>query len=80
MRSLRSDVGVRAELGGRTTGDGGIMVADEDLWTSLLHEQALPALDGAEVGVDLPDFSQNVELLPVDGLETAGESALRNSV
>lgn len=80
MRSLRSDVGVRAELGGRTTGDGGIMVADEELWTSWLHEQPLPALDGAEVGVDLPDLSPNVELLPVDGLETAGESALRNSV
>lgn len=80
MRSLRSEVGVRAELGGRTKGDGGIVVADDGLWTSLLHEQALPALDGAEVGVDLPDLSQNVELLPVDGLETAGESALRNSV
>lgn len=80
MRSLRSEVGVRAELGGRTTGDGGIMAAEDDLWASLLHEHALPALDGAEVGVDLPDLSQKVELLPVDGLETAGESALRNSV
>lgn len=52
----------------------------DDFGTSLVHEQALPALDGADVGVDLPDFSQKVELLPVDGLETAGDSALRNSV
>lgn len=80
MRSRRSEVGVRAEMDGRTTGDGGIMGADDGLWASWLHEQVLPALDGTEVGVDLPDLSQNVELLPVEGLDTAGERALRNSV
>ena len=31
IRSLRRAVGVRAELGGRTYGEGGIMEADEDL-------------------------------------------------
>lgn len=46
----------------------------------MLHEQALPALDGAEVGVDLPDLSEKPKLLPVEGLEIAGERAFRNSV
>lgn len=46
----------------------------------MLHKQALPALEGAEVGVDLPDLSENVKLLPVEGLEIAGERAFRNSV
>ena len=41
----------------------------------------LTALDGVEVGVDLPEnWSEKRELLPLDGLEMAGESALRNSV
>lgn len=31
IRSLRSEVGDRAELGGRTKGDGGIMDAEDDL-------------------------------------------------
>lgn len=52
----------------------------EVLWASLLHEQALPALDGAEVGVDLPEMSEKLKLLPVEGLEIAGERAFRNSV
>lgn len=46
----------------------------------MLHEHALPALDGAEVGVDLPDLSEKVKLLPVEGLDIAGERAFRNSV
>lgn len=72
-------VGLRAEGGGRMKGEGG-MIGAEVLWPSLLHEQALPALDGAEVGVDLPDLSENVKLLPVEGLDIAGERAFRNSV
>lgn len=32
------------------------------------------------IGVDLPDTLSNSGLRPVDGVETAGESALRNSV
>jgi hypothetical protein len=60
----------------------GADVAGRGSWP---HEHALPALDGADdgadVGVDLPeDFSENVELRPDDGVERAGESALRNSV
>lgn len=55
-------------------------MGEEVFRASLLHEQALPALDGAEVGVDLPDLSEKVKLLPVEGLEIAGERAFRNSV
>lgn len=86
IRSLRNEVGVRAEIGGRaecggrTKGEGGIIGAEDALCASLLQEHALPALEGADVGVDFPDLSENTELFPVDGLETAGDSALRNSV
>ena len=54
--------------------------AEVAVWDSWPQEHALPALDGAETGVDLPDLSEKVELRPEDGLERAGESALRNSV
>lgn len=87
MRSLRREVGVRAEcggraeMGGRTKGEGGIIGADVAFKLSCPQEQALLTLEGAEVGVDLPDdLSEKEELLVVDGLERAGESALRNSV
>ena len=82
MRSLRREVGVRAELGGRMKGEGGIMGADVDeafkiSW--LLHIQ-LFALDGWVMGVDLPESLSKTGLLPVEGVDTAGERALRNSV
>lgn len=37
-------------------------------------------LDGWVMGVDLPDRRSKTGLRPVEGVETAGESALRNSV
>ena len=40
----------------------------------------LAALEGWVMGVDLPERRSNMGLLPVEGVETAGESALRNSV
>lgn len=47
MRNFLSAVGVRAELGGRTHGDGGTMDAEKVLWGSYVHErQLLPALEG----------------------------------
>lgn len=66
---------------GRTKGEGGMIGAEVAVWDSWPQEHALPALGGADMGVDLPeDLSENVELWPEDGLERAGESALRNSV
>lgn len=57
------------------------MGAEDALCASLLQEHVLPALEGADVGVDFPeDLSENTELFPDDGLEMAGERALRNSV
>ncbi len=44
MRSRRSPVGVRADLGLRK-GDGGT-VSDGDLWFSQLQEQPLLAVEG----------------------------------
>lgn len=45
----------------------------------LLHMQ-LAALDGWVRGVDLPETRSKTGLLPVEGVEIAGESAFRNSV
>lgn len=44
-----------------------------------LQEQLL-ALEGWVMGVDLPERRSNIGDLPVDGVETAGERVLRNSV
>ena len=61
-------------------GDGGIMGAEDAFKLSgPLHIQ-LAALEGWVMGVDLPERRSNIGLLPVEGVETAGESALRNSV
>ena len=40
----------------------------------------LAALEGCVIGVDLPEMRSKRGLLPVEGVERAGESALRNSV
>ena len=90
IRRRRSEVGVRAEdegvreREGLMKGEGGTRGADvEDVFReSQLHEQLLPALDGCEIGVSLPNLSEKllVALLPVDGLEMAGDNALRKSV
>lgn len=78
---VRAEWAGRAEFGGRTKGGDGMIGAEVAVWGSWPQEHALPALGGADVGVDLPeDFSEKVELRPEDGLERAGESALRNSV
>lgn len=45
----------------------------------LLQEQLL-ALEGWVRGVDLPERRSNIGDLPVEGVETAGERVLRNSV
>ena len=81
MRSLLSPVGVRAEFGGRMYGDGGIIGADCVFRLSWLLHMQLAALEGWVRGVDLPvDIRSKTGLLPVEGVETAGESAFRNSV
>ena len=96
MRSLLNDVGVRAdgvrESCGLTNGEGGIRGAEVDLDMSFsfslsfslslsqLHEFTLPALDGCEVGVDFSDLSEKLVLRLEEGVETAGDSALRKSV
>ena len=88
MRSLLKVVGVRPEEGvrdsdGLTKGDGGTRGAEvvESLRLSQLQEQLLPALDGWDNGVNFPDLSWKlkVELLPVEGLDMAGDRALRKS-
>ena len=89
MRSRRSEVGVRAEdegvreRDGLMKGEGGTRGADVEVFReSQLQEQLLPALDGCDIGVNLPNLSEKllVALLPVDGLEMAGDNALRKSV
>lgn len=40
----------------------------------------LAALDGCVMGVDLPEMRSNKGDRPVEGVEMAGERALRNSV
>lgn len=94
IRSRRSAVGVRPEeelrdSGGRTKGDGGISGADAadalrpSQWQ---EEQLLPALDGCDSGVNLPDRSEKLDVVLrlVEGLdvrgERAGQRALRKSV
>lgn len=49
---------------------------------SFLHEQVLPALDGCDIGVKCPVLSEKLVfvLLAVDGLDKAGDNALRKSV
>ena len=61
-------------------GDGGIMGADCVLKLSWLLHMQLAALEGWVMGVDLPEARSNMGLLAVEGVETAGDSALRNSV
>ena len=61
-------------------GDGGIIGADCIFMLSWVLHMQLVALEGWVMGVDLPDMRSKMGLLPVDGVETAGESALRNSV
>ena len=84
MRNLRKVVGVRPEgvrtSGGRTNGEGGMSGADVLFWLSQLQDRLLPALDGCDIGVNLPDRSEKLELLLVEGLEIAGERAFRKSV
>ncbi len=80
MRRRRRPVGVRADLGW-TKGDGGT-VSVGDLWFSQLQEQPLLlAVEGCDVGVDLPEYLSPLKLMPDDrGLDMAGDRALRNSV
>ena len=71
---------MRAEFGGRMNGDGGTMGAESALEDSWLLQQQLLALEGWLRGVDLPERRSKMGDLPVEGVETAGERALRNSV
>ena len=45
----------------------------------LLHIQ-LAALEGCVMGVDLPEIRSKTGDRPVEGVEIAGDKALRNSV
>lgn len=80
IRSRRRAVGVRAECGGLMNGEGGIIGADCIFRLSWLLHMQLVALEGWVMGVDLPDRRSKMGLLPVEGVETAGDRALRNSV
>lgn len=80
IRNFRRRVGVRAELGGRMKGEGGTIGAEYVLEVSLLLQRQLLALEGWVRGVDLPETRSKIGDLPVEGVETAGERVLRNSV
>ena len=95
MRSFFSVVGVRADgrhVGaGFTNGVGGTRGADVAAGSlrfcsscNELHEQLLPALDGCVIGVRWPVLSEKLKedlmLVAVRGVETAGDRALRKSV
>ena len=71
---------MRAEFGGRMNGDSGTMGAESALEVSWLLQRQLLALEGWVMGVDLPERRSNMGDLPVEGVETAGERVLRNSV
>lgn len=71
---------MRAEFGGLMKGDEGTIGADWALRLSWLLHPQLAALEGWVMGVDLPERRSNTGLRPVEGVETAGDSALRNSV
>lgn len=75
------DEGLRESVG-RTNGEGGTRGAEVDLSLSQLQERLLPALDGWEMGVNFPSLSEKLELvlLPVEGLDIAGDKALRKSM
>lgn len=80
MRSLRRGVVMeRAEGGGRMKGEGGMIGAEDDALTMSwpLHVQ-LTALEGWVRGVDCPavESLSKIGLLPVDGVERAGERFL----
>ena len=59
MRNFRSAVGVRAEVGGRMYGEGGMMGAEAAVFkgggTSCVLQVQLAALLGCVRGVDLPE-------------------------
>lgn len=61
-------------------GEGGIMGAESVFEMSWLLQRQLLALEGWVMGVDLPERRSNIGDLPVEGVETAGERVLRNSV
>lgn len=61
-------------------GEGGIMGAEHVFEVSWLLQRQLLALEGWVVGVDLPEMRSKIGDLPVEGVETAGERVLRNSV
>ena len=61
-------------------GEGGTMGAESTLGVSWLLQRQLLALEGWVMVVDLPERRSNMGDLPVEGVETAGERVLRNSV
>ena len=61
-------------------GDGGTIGAEYVFEESWLLQRQLLALEGWVIGVDLPERRSNIGDLAVDGVETAGERVLRNSV
>lgn len=90
MRSRRSCVGVRPLTlrgrSGRRNGEGGTRGADVVLRASQWQEHVLLALIGCDIGVkgvSLPERSEKKPLwalCAVEGLEMAGDKALRKSV
>lgn len=78
---------MRAEVGGLMNGEGGIIGADEAVFGggSRVADEGLQvheaALVGCVIGVDLPDQSRSkMGLRAVDGVDRAGDRALRKSV
>ena len=83
LRRLRP-VGVRAEFGGRMYGEGGMMGADMAVLgagSCVTLQQQDDALFGCVIGVVLPEWRRSkTGLRPVDGVDSAGERALRKSM
>ena len=61
-------------------GEGGTMDAESALQESWPLQRQLLALEGWVMGVDLPERRSKMGDLPVEGVETAGERARRNSM
>ena len=61
-------------------GEGGTMEAESALQVSWPLQRQLLALEGWVMGVDLPERRSKMGDLPVEGVETAGERARRNSM
>lgn len=81
IRSRRSEFGGDWADRGCKNGDGGIALADGDLFVSHLPAPKLLEVEGAVVGVEMSDIlSENIVGAALMGLEMMGVKALMKSV